>query len=59
MPTVENLLLSLLAILLVFWMLPGTKAALQRSKQQPADWPSVLMPLAWVALLVFFLIAMV
>ena len=59
MSTLENVLVGLLALLLLFWMLPGAKAALQRSKQQPSDWPSVLMPLAWVAMLIIFLIAMV
>jgi hypothetical protein len=59
MSTLESLVLGALAILLLFWLLPGTKAALQRSKQSQSDWPSVLLPLGLVAMLVIFLIAMV
>jgi len=59
MSTLENLVLGALAILLLLWMQPGAKAALQRSKQTQSDWPSVLLPLGLVAMLVIFLIAMV
>lgn len=59
MSTLENLVLGALAIALLIWLLPGSKAALQRSKQMPSDWPSVLLPLTGVVILVIFLIAMV
>jgi hypothetical protein len=57
--TWENLLLGALAIIVVFWMKPGIKAALQRSKTAQTDWPSVLVPLVLVVVFVFILIAMV
>jgi|APLak6261674355_1056100.scaffolds.fasta_scaffold00357_9 hypothetical protein len=57
--TWESLILGALALLLLFWMQPGIKAALARSKQAPSDWPSVLLPLGLVVMFVLFLIAMV
>ncbi|MCQ8116030.1 hypothetical protein [Methylomonas rosea] len=57
--TWENLILGALALLLLFWMQPGIKAALARSKQTPSDWPSVIVPLLMVVMFVLFLIAMV
>lgn len=57
--TWENLILGALALLLLLWMTPGVKAAVARSQQIPPDWPSVLLPLALVAMFVLFLIAMV
>lgn len=57
--TWESLILGALALLLLFWMTPGVKAALARSKQTPSDWQSVLLPLGLVVLFVLFLIAMV
>ena len=59
MTILENLVLGGLAILLIFWMRPGVKAAMERSKQTPSDWPSVLMPIALVVVFVLFLLAMV
>lgn len=55
----ENLMLGALALLLLFWMRPGVKAALERSKQSPSDWPSVIVPMLMVVMFVLFLIAMV
>jgi hypothetical protein len=57
--TFESLLLGALAILLLFWMQPGLKAAMAKSKQTPSDWQSVLLPIGLVVLFVLFLIAMV
>ncbi|PPD33141.1 MAG: hypothetical protein CTY19_08700 [Methylomonas sp.] len=57
--TAETIVLSALAVLLAFWMQPGIKAAMARSKQVNADWQSVLMPLGLVVMFVLFLIAMV
>lgn len=57
--TWENVLLGALALLMIFWMKPGIKAALEKSKTAKADWPRLLMPLALVVLFVLFLIAMV
>jgi len=55
----ENLILGALALLLLFWMQPGLKAAMARSKQTPSDWPSLVLPLGIVVMFVLFLIAMV
>jgi len=57
--TWENLLLGVFAILLIFWMKPGIKAALEKSKTTQSDWPALLIPIALVVLFVCFLIAMV
>ena len=57
--TWENVLLGALALLMIFWMKPGIKAALEKSKTAKADWPGLLIPLALVVLFVLFLIAMV
>jgi hypothetical protein len=55
----ENLILGALALLLLFWLSPGIKASLAKSRQAPSDWKSVLLPLGLVVLFVVFLIAMV
>jgi hypothetical protein len=57
--TWENALLGAFAILVIFWMKPGIKASLERSKTAQSDWPGLLIPLALVVLFVLFLIAMV
>ncbi len=57
--TWENLFLGAMALLVIFWMKPGIKAALERSKTTQTDWPSVLIPLTLVVLFVIILIAMV
>ena len=55
----ENILLGVLVVLLLFWMRPGIKATMARSKQTPADWQSVILPIGLVVMFVLFLIAMV
>ena len=55
----ESLILGALVLLLLFWMQPGIKAAYARSKQTPADWQSLIVPLGLVVLFVLFLIATV
>jgi hypothetical protein len=57
--TWENLLLGALALLMIFWMKPGIKAAMEKSKAAKSDWPGLLIPLVLVVLFVVFLIAMV
>lgn len=59
MSAMENILLGILVILLLFWIRPGIKATMARSKQTPADWQSVVLPIGLVVMFVFFLIAMV
>lgn len=55
----ENLFLGAIALVVIFWMKPGIKAALEKSKTAQSDWPGALMPLALVIVFVLFLIAMV
>jgi hypothetical protein len=57
--TWESLLLGAMAILAIFWMKPGIKAAMEQSRQAKRDWQGVLVPLALVVLFIIFLIAMV
>jgi hypothetical protein len=59
MSAMENILLGILVILLLFWMRPGIKATMARSKQTPTDWQSVVLPIGLVVMFVLFLIAMV
>ncbi|MGR8932713.1 MAG: hypothetical protein ACU836_19005 [Gammaproteobacteria bacterium] len=59
MTILETLVLGGLIILLLFWMVPGIKGAIERGKQTPADWKSVILPIGLVALFVLFLIATV
>lgn len=59
MSSMEMVILGAMTILLLFWLQPGIKAALARSKQAQADWQSVLLPLSLVVMFVIFLIAMV
>lgn len=59
MSSMEMVILGAMTILLLFWLQPGLKAALTRSKQAQADWQSVLLPIGLVVMFVIFLIAMV
>ncbi len=52
----ETITIGLIALLVLFWFSPGIKAALERGKNTPADWPAVLIPLGLVALFVFILV---
>jgi hypothetical protein len=54
--TWETILIGALALLVIFWFRPGIRAALARSRQAEAHWADALIPLALVALFVFFLI---
>lgn len=57
--TTESLILGALVLLVLFWMGPGVKVSLERSKNAETDWKAVLLPLGFVVLFVLFLIAMV
>jgi hypothetical protein len=60
MATWEMLLLGVMLVLVLFWMGPGVKATLEKSRQaETRDWAGLLLPLAVVILFVLFLIAMV
>lgn len=59
MSTMENILLGILVVMLLFWLRPGIKTTMARSKQAPADWQSLILPIGLVVMFVLFLIAMV
>ncbi len=59
MSALESLVLGALAVLLLFWMQPGIKAAMQKSRQAPTDWRGLILPMGFVIMFVLFLIAMV
>ncbi|MCP5142842.1 MAG: hypothetical protein H6926_01100 [Chromatiales bacterium] len=57
--TWEKILGAILVAGLLFFMWPGVKAAMARSREAPKDWNGMLIPLGAVVLFVIFLIAMV
>ena len=57
--TWESLLLGAMALLVIFWMSPGIKAAVTQSKTAKSDWLGFFIPIAAVVALVLVLIAMV
>ncbi|MEZ5540670.1 MAG: hypothetical protein R3F42_01350 [Pseudomonadota bacterium] len=58
--TWEMLLLGVLVLLVLWWMGPGIKATLERSRQaENRDWAGFLLPIALVVLFVLLLIKLV
>ncbi|HFQ91835.1 MAG TPA: hypothetical protein ENK29_03040 [Chromatiales bacterium] len=57
--TWEKVLVAILALALIFFMRPGLKAAMERSKHVEKDWAGALLPIGVVVLFVIFLIMMV
>ncbi len=55
----EQILLGVLALLVLFWMGPGARSAMERSRDAPRDWRGVLIPVGLVVLFVFLLISVV
>lgn len=55
----EMLLGGAAALLIIYWFRPGIKATMERSKNAPKDWPSVLIPVGLVVLFVLLLIQIV
>lgn len=55
----ENLLLGLLVLGMLFWMGPGIKATMEKSRTAKADWRGVVVPVSFVIMFVIFLVAMV
>lgn len=55
----ENIFVGLMAVGLIFWMGPGIKASMARSKDAESDWAGFLLPIAAVIIFVVFLISMV
>ena len=52
----ETLAIGALALLAIFWFVPGIRATLDRSRQSEARWGELIMPLGLVILFVVFLI---
>lgn len=52
----ETLAIGALALLAIFWFVPGIRATLARSRQSEARWGDLIMPLGLVILFVIFLI---
>ena len=60
MSTWEMLLLGVLVLLVLFWVGPGVRGMLEKSRQaENRDWAGLLWPIALVVLFVLFLIKMV
>ncbi|HFD92269.1 MAG TPA: hypothetical protein ENJ22_03175 [Gammaproteobacteria bacterium] len=58
--TWEKVIVAVLALALIFFMRPGLKAAMERSKAaENKDWAGALLPIGVVVLFVIFLIMMV
>jgi hypothetical protein len=58
MSTWEMLLLGAMVILVLFWLGPGIKATLEKSRQaEQRDWRGFLLPIALVILFVLFLMS--
>lgn len=55
----ENLLLGLLVLGMIFWMRPGVKATMEKSRASQSDWMGVVLPIGFVILFVIFLIVTV
>lgn len=55
----ENLLLGLLVVGMLFWMGPGIKATIEKSRTAKPDWMGLIVPIGFVIMFVIFLIAMV
>ncbi len=57
--TWEMVLAGIAAMLLVLWLRPGIRTAIERSRQATErDWGAVLLPLGLVVLFVVLLIAL-
>lgn len=54
----EQLLLGVGAVVLIFFLWPGIKQTMERSRQAEKDWPGLLVPLGAVILFVIALIAL-
>jgi TRAP-type C4-dicarboxylate transport system permease small subunit len=55
----ENLLLGLMVLGMLFWMSPGIKANIEKSRTVKPDWMGVVVPIGFVVMFVIFLVAMV
>ena len=55
----EKMVIGIAAVLILLWMLPGTRNMVEASRDAPKDWMGVLVPIAAVVLFVVFLAVMV
>ncbi|MCF6252075.1 MAG: hypothetical protein L3J75_12505 [Methylococcaceae bacterium] len=55
----ESLLLGVMVLGIIFWMRPGIKASMNVSRNAKSDWVGLLIPIGFVIMFVFFLVAMV
>jgi TRAP-type C4-dicarboxylate transport system permease small subunit len=55
----ENLLFGLMVLGMLFWMGPGIKATMEKSRHAKSDWMATVVPIGFVILFVIFLVAMV
>ena len=55
--TWEKVIIGGLVVLLLFWIFPGIKPTLERSKEAPKDWKGLLIPIGFVVLFILFLIS--
>jgi predicted MFS family arabinose efflux permease len=56
----QQAVLALVVVLVLWWTLPGVKAALERSRRaERKDWRGVLLPVGLVVVFVLLLIALV
>lgn len=54
----EQLLLGVGALVLIFFLWPGIRQTMERSRQAEKDWPALIKPLVAVILFVLVLIAL-
>ena len=56
METWEKVLVGAFALLLLFWVMPGMKDIMERSKMADKDWGGFLLPIGFVVGFVLLLI---
>ena len=59
MGTLESIALGVVALLIIFWIFPGIKPAMEKAEKAEKDWKGLLIPILGVVLFIFFLIASV
>lgn len=59
MGTWEALALGGIALLVIFWVFPGIKPAMEKAENAEKDWKGLLIPIAIVVLFVLLLISSV
>ena len=55
----EKVFVGIVALGVLFWMLPGTRQMIANSKDAPKDWMGLLIPIGAVILFIVFLISSV